>query len=162
MNYYFISKPEFERMADQGDFLEFATIFDNYYGTSKTWVEQTLVSGQDVILEIDWQGHQQIKQQFPHAISMFILPPSMTDLRDRLVKRNQDSAAIIKQRLSDAEAAVSHVHEFDYVVMNDEFDHAVHDLTIVIESARLLQRHQTVKFAKLLRISRTCGSSCCC
>src|SRR5262245_24777909 len=89
-NYYFVNNAEFQRMIDHNDFLEYATIFDNLYGTSKSSVEQTLKKGIDVILEIDWQGHQQIKRLFPHAISIFILPPSLKDLQSRLIKRNQD------------------------------------------------------------------------
>lgn len=150
INYHFIDKAEFQRMTDHGDFLEHATIFDNFYGTSKSWVEQILAKGIDVILEIDWQGHQQIKQLFPHSIGIFILPPSLNDLRDRLVKRNQDHPEIIEKRLADARETVSHVGEFAYVVINDEFAHALHDLQTIIETGRLLARRQAIKHAKLI------------
>lgn len=150
INYHFVDKTEFQRMIDHHDFLEYATIFDNLYGTSKSWVEQTLAKGIDVILEIDWQGHQQIKRLFPQAISIFILPPSLKDLQSRLVTRNQDHPDIIKKRLADAQETVSHVHEFDYVVINDDFAAAQHDLSTLIEASRLLCRRQTAKQARLI------------
>src|SRR5579862_3264140 len=139
VNYYFISKAEFENMIAHHDFLEHATIFDHLYGTSKSWVEKTLAEGMDVILEIDWQGHQQIKKLFPHSISIFILPPSLEDLRNRLCNRNQDTPGVIKNRLADAKITVSHLQEFDYVVINDEFSHAVHDLGSIVIASRLLR-----------------------
>jgi guanylate kinase len=150
VNYYFISKDVFERMVSNQDFLEYATVFDNFYGTSKQWVKETLNKGIDVILEIDWQGHQQIKQLFPSSISIFILPPSLDDLKTRLMNRNQDNADIIKKRLADAKATVSHLHEFDYIVINDDFIQAVHDLKLIIEAGRLRQKRQTAKFSHLL------------
>lgn len=151
VNYYFIDRAEFTHMIDHHDFLEHATIFDNFYGTSKSWVERTLAQGLDVILEIDWQGHQQIKKQFPNSISIFILPPSIDALRARLVTRNQDSPHIIERRLADTKTTVSHLHEFDYIIINDDFSHAIRDLTCVIESGRLLEKHQTAAHAELLR-----------
>jgi guanylate kinase len=150
INYYFLDKAEFERMIAHGDFLEYATIFDHLYGTSKTWVEQTLQKGTDVILEIDWQGYEQIKALFPDSIGIFILPPSLKDLQGRLYKRNQDHPDIIKKRLNDAKETMSHLHEFDYVVMNDDFVNALHDLKIIIEAGRLTQKRQTAKYAKLI------------
>jgi guanylate kinase len=150
VNYYFIDNAEFERMIAKQDFLEHATIFDHHYGTSKSWVEQTLAQGLDVILEIDWQGHQQIKHLFPHSISIFILPPSLNDLQNRLIKRNQDHPDIIKKRLTDVKATLSHIKEFDYVVMNDDFVSALHDLTIIVEAERLRKERQTNKYAKLI------------
>ncbi len=151
VNYYFIDKPEFDRMIEHHDFLEHATIFDHFYGTSKSWVEKTLAHGMDVILEIDWQGHQQIKKLFPQSISIFILPPSLEDLHNRLSTRNQDHPDIIKKRLADARKTVSHLAEFDYLVINDEFSHAVHDLTCIVVANRLERQRQVVKFAELIR-----------
>lgn len=150
INYYFIDKPEFERMIAHGDFLEHAVIFDHLYGTSKTWVEKTLQKGRDVILEIDWQGYEQIKQLFPNVNGIFILPPSIKDLQDRLYKRDQDHPEVIAKRLADAKLTISHVHAFDYVVINDDFSRALHDLKTIIESGRLLCRRQLAKHAKLL------------
>jgi guanylate kinase len=151
INYYFISKIEFERMVTHQDFLEHATIFDHFYGTSKSWVEYTLNQGLDVILEIDWQGHQQIKRLFPHTVSIFILPPSMEDLRERLIKRNQDHPDIIKKRLADTQETVSHLHEFDYLIINDDVDQALADLMLIIESGRLRQQRQAAKHAALIQ-----------
>lgn len=151
VNYYFTDKAEFERMIQEDAFLEYATIFDHYYGTSKQWVQETLASGVDVVLEIDWQGHQQIKRLFPDAIGIFILPPSLEDLKDRLIKRNQDHPDIIKKRLADAKETVSHLQEFEYIVVNDDFVSALHDLKTIIEAGRLLQKRQQAKFAKLIK-----------
>jgi guanylate kinase len=149
-NYYFIDKPEFKSMIDNHDFLEHATIFENWYGTSKSWVKQTLEKGMDVILEIDWQGHQQIKQLFPGSIGIFILPPSLETLKHRLVNRKQDNEEVIEKRLADARDTISHANEFDYLVINDEFEHALHSLRIIVEAGRLLQKRQSAKYAKLL------------
>ena len=150
VNYYFVDNDEFKRRVAHGDFLEYAAIFDNFYGTSKTWVKETLWSGIDVILEIDWQGHQQIKHLFPHAIGIFILPPSLADLSDRLTKRNQDHPDIIKKRLADVKETVSHAQEFEYIVINDDFTAALYDLKIIIETGRLLQKRQLARHARLL------------
>lgn len=156
INYYFIDQSEFQRMIDHHDFLEHAAIFDNSYGTSKSWVEQTLAQGMDVILEIDWQGHQQIKRLFPNAISIFILPPSFKDLEKRLVKRNQDHPDIIQKRLADVRETVSHITEFDYVIINDDFTVAQHDLKVIIEASRFLQSRQSSKFDELINNLSTC------
>lgn len=150
INYYFIDRPEFERLIDHQDFLEHAVIFENYYGTSKSWVENTLAKGIDVILEIDWQGHQQIKRLFPNAIGIFILPPSLHDLQNRLINRKQDHADIIQKRLADAHETVSHLHEFNYVVVNDEFDKALHDLQIIVKASRLSEQRQAAKLVQLI------------
>ncbi len=150
VNYYFIDKAEFERMIAHGEFLEHAVIFDHYYGTSREWVQETLAKGLDVILEIDWQGHQQIRRLFPDVVSIFILPPSIEGLKERLIKRNQDRPDIIQRRLADAKETLSHISEFDYVVINDDFMKALHDLKIIIEAGRLLCARQMAKFAKIL------------
>ncbi|HLB41567.1 MAG TPA: guanylate kinase [Gammaproteobacteria bacterium] len=151
INYYFIDTNEFEKMIGEHQFLEHAVIFDHYYGTSKLMVEETLAQGIDVILEIDWQGHQQIKQLFPHAIGIFILPPSMTDLRERLTKRNQDNPDIIQKRLTDVKEAISHINEFEYVVINDDFAIALQDLNTVIKAEHLRLSRQSQKFADLIK-----------
>jgi guanylate kinase len=150
VNYYFISDAEFHSMVDKNEFLEHATIFKNSYGTSRAWVEETLARGLDVILEIDWQGCQQIQEIFPGCICIFILPPSFKALSNRLTSRNQDKPEVIKQRLADARAATSHIHEYDYVVLNDDFDTAVTDLTTIIQAGRLSQSRQTAKYADLI------------
>ena len=149
-NYYFIDRNEFEHMIVQNDFLEYATIFDNFYGTSKHWVKETLAKGVDVILEIDWQGYQQIKQLFPHTHSIFILPPSLDDLKNRLIKRNQDHPEIIEKRLADVQETIQHLSEFDYVIVNDNFEHALTDLKAIIHAGRLSQKCQSVKYHALI------------
>lgn len=150
INYYFVDKSEFQRMVDHDDFLEHATIFDHCYGTSKSWVEQTLADGMDVVLEIDWQGHQQIKSLFPESIGIFILPPSLTALSERLVKRNQDHPEVIKKRLADVKETVSHMQEFEYLVINDEFSQALLSLVTIVSAGRLLQKRQAGKFKGLI------------
>jgi guanylate kinase len=150
LNYYFITQDEFQDMIDQNDFLEHATVFGHFYGTSRRWVADTLARGQDVILEIDWQGGLQIQSLFPQCTSIFILPPSVTDLYQRLIKRNQDKHDIIKQRISDVRESTRHVRDYDYVVINDEFDAALTDLKTIVLAGRLLQNRQTIKYAQLL------------
>lgn len=150
INYYFIDKTNFEQRIAEGDFLEHAIIFNHYYGTSKKWVIETLASGIDVILEIDWQGHQQIKKVLPSTIGIFILPPSLADLRKRLVTRNQDRADVIQTRLKDAKETVSHIHEFDYVVINDDFERALADLKTIVKSGRLKIDQQCQRYEKLI------------
>lgn len=150
VNYYFIAETQFQQMIDHHDFLEYATVFNHHYGTSRSWVEKTLAQGIDVILEIDWQGCDQIQRLFPECISIFILPPSLSDLAKRLRDRAQDSAEVIQQRLADARETVSRIHHFNYVVMNADFDTAVHDLTAIVQSNRLLQKKQPINLDKLL------------
>lgn len=149
-DYYFISPDEFKHLIKQGDFLEYATVFNQLYGTSKSMVEQTLAKGIDVILEIDWQGHQQIKHLMSECIGIFILPPSLEVLRERLIKRDQDHSDVIEQRLSDVRETVSHLPEFDYVVINDDFTRALHDLKMIIESGRLGKQRQIAKYRQLI------------
>ncbi|SRR5579883_44838 len=151
INYHFVTEKEFHQMIEHGDFLEHATIFKNLYGTSRKWVAEKLEQGIDVILEIDWQGSQQIKKLFPDSISIFILPPSMEALSERLHKRNQDKPEIITQRLADVRIAIQHVPEFDYVVMNEDFDHALVDLKTIVAASRLRQKRQCQKFAGQLK-----------
>lgn len=150
VNYYFINEAKFQGMIKNGEFLEYATIFKHLYGTSKRWVETTLARGLDMILEIDWQGCQQIQRLFPDCISIFILPPSLPDLIKRLRTRNQDKPEIIQERLADIEETISHIKEFQYVVINDNFNKAVEDLKTIVHAGRLLQKRQTLRCSKLL------------
>ncbi len=154
LNYFFIQENEFHRMIEKGDFLEYATVFGNYYGTSHTWVEETLRKGVDVILEIDWQGMQQIKALAPDSISIFILPPSLDNLRARLVNRNQDKPQVIQERMVDVKETITHIPEFDFVVVNDDFTHALDDLKHIVQANRLLQRRQCEKYSKLISLLR--------
>jgi guanylate kinase len=150
LNYYFTDQAEFDRMTKHNEFLEHATVFGNSYGTSRRWVEDTLARGQDVILEIDWQGGQQIHTLSPNSISVFILPPSVGDLYERLIKRNQDNREIIKQRIADVRESTRHIGEYNYIVVNDDFSAALNDLKTIVYAARLAQRRQIVKFSNIL------------
>lgn len=150
VNYYFIDHAAFNERIKQDDFLEYATIFDHLYGTSRRWVEETLQSGSDVILEIDWQGHQQVKRLFNEVVSIFVLPPSLDDLKQRLTGRNQDHPDVIAKRFADAKETLSHVAEFDYIVLNDQFEQALHDLIIIVKGNRLKKDKQLARYATLL------------
>lgn len=144
VHYHFVDVATFQQMIGQGDFLEHAQVFDNFYGTSQAAVTAQLASGQDVILEIDWQGARQVRERFTDAVGIFILPPSKAALRERLTDRGQDDQAIIDRRMRDAEAEMSHYAEFDYLVVNDDFDTAVADLQAVISSQRLGMSRQRI------------------
>jgi guanylate kinase len=131
--YYFISVPEFQELARQGQFLEHAQVFDNFYGTGRQPVEAQLIQGRDVILEIDWQGARQVRTALPECSSIFILPPSREALEERLRNRRTDSHEVIARRLRDAVDDMSHWNEFDYVVVNDRFDEALADLGRIVD-----------------------------
>jgi len=150
VNYHFITESMFNEMIAHQDFLEYATVFEHLYGTSRSWVEKTLNQGIDVILEIDWQGCRQILSLLPETISIFILPPSLVDLATRLKNRNQDHPDIIAKRLLDVRETISHLHEFKYLVINADFDHALQDLITIIKANRLERKNQALRFAKLL------------
>ena len=149
-SYFYISEQEFQKMIAQNEFLEYAKVFDHYYGTSKQWVEQQIKKGNDVILEIDWQGALQVKKYFPQSVSIFILPPSKEELRCRLEKRNQDDKAIIAKRLAAAHEEIARCADFDYIVINDQFDVALVDLRSIIRSQRLQKKVQMIKYQDLL------------
>ena len=151
VDYHFVDIPQFEKQRDAGDFLEWAQVFDNFYGTSKTVVEKTLQQGQDVILEIDWQGAQQVAKIFPDCTRIFILPPSKAALLQRLSDRGQDDAGIIARRMRDAVNEMSHYSEFDYLVINDDFDQALQELRSIIIAQRLKQDLQSRKNTALLK-----------
>jgi len=150
VNYHFVSRSEFESMVARGDFLEHADVFGNYYGTSQVWVRETLGKGQDVILEIDWQGAEQVRRLIPECVGIFIVPPSAEILRERLVGRGTDAPEVIERRLREAEEECSHAVEFDYLVVNDEFDQALTELLCIVRSQRLSMRNQQVRHARLL------------
>lgn len=149
-NYHFASESEFSEMLDQGAFLEHATVFGNCYGTSRQWVEQQLATGIDVILEIDWQGAQQIKRQAPNSQAIFILPPSLEALQQRLTSRGQDDEDIIARRMAAALQEMSHYHESDYLVINDVFDTALTQLQTIIAGQHLRTEKQRAAQAELL------------
>ena len=149
-DYHFVDAERFLAMVVDGDFLEHAQVFDNYYGTSRQAVQEPLQRGRDVILEIDWQGAQQVRKLFPDCRSIFILPPSKAALRERLTGRGQDSEAIIERRLRDAEADMSHYREFDFVVVNDDFEQALSELRAIVIAQRLTLERQTERLRKLI------------
>lgn len=151
VHYHYVDIPAFERMVAEQAFLEHAKVFDNYYGTSRQAVLDKLALGQDVILEIDWQGARQVRTLFPECVGIFVLPPSKAALRERLTGRGQDDATIIDRRMRDAEAEMSHYAEFDYVVVNDVFDHALAELRAIITAQRLRTTRAVARLEPLIR-----------
>lgn len=137
VHYNFVSAREFEEMLERNDFLEHATVFGNRYGTSQSWVEERLKQGKNVILEIDWQGGAQVRRLLPESVSVFILPPSRETLRARLESRGQDDSSTIERRMAQAVDEMSHYAEYDYLIVNDQFDQALYELSAVIDSQRL-------------------------
>lgn len=149
-DYFFVSKAEFEQIKRTNGFIESAQIFDNYYGSAKQTVKDLLTQAQDVILEIDWQGARQVKKTFPDIISIFIIPPSVSVLRQRLTTRGQDDISIIERRMQDAVSEIQHYDEFDYLLVNDNFEVALSDLSNIIHSQRLSTGQQFSKHQALL------------
>jgi len=149
-DYYFTSVESFQKMIADEDFLEYAQVFDNFYGTSQQSVSNNLQQGIDVILEIDWQGAQQIRKMLPQTQSIFILPPSIEVLQQRLQGRGQDSKETIQRRMDEAVTEMSHYDEFDYLVVNDDFETALGDLKTILFANRLRKARQGQKFAHLL------------
>ena len=150
VNYHFVSREEFLARLERNEFLEHAEVFGNLYGTSQRWLEQTLAEGYDLILEIDWQGAQQVRRLMPQAKSIFILPPTQEALRQRLNNRGQDSDEIIEKRMREAVSEMSHYVEYDYLVINDDFNHALSDLKAIFRSNQLAQAQQQQRHAGLL------------
>lgn len=149
-HYHFVDVARFKQEIADGTLFEWAEVFGNYYGTSRTVIEQTLQQGIDVFLDIDWQGARQVKQQIPDASAIFILPPSEDELRKRLTGRGQDSQEVIEQRMAEARAEISHYAEFDYLVVNDDFDHALADLERIVLTQRLRLGPQRARHHELL------------
>lgn len=152
VNYHFVSRETFEAMIERNEFLEHADVFGNYYGTSQVWVEETLASGQDVILEIDWQGAAQVRRLMPDCVGIFIVPPSPEVLRARLTGRGTDAPEVVERRLREAGEECSHAQEFDYLVVNDEFPAALADLQAIVRAQRLRMQVQSVRHGE--RLSR--------
>jgi len=136
VNYFFTEENKFKQMIDNNEFLEYARVYDNYYGTNITTIKNFLANGKDIILEIDWQGARQIRQMFHDAVLIFVLPPSLEILSQRLHNRKTDSQEIIDKRLGLAREDISHAPEFDYIVINDDFDTALQDLCSIIRAGR--------------------------
>ena len=150
VNYHFVDVPAFEAMIEHGDFFEYARVFDNYYGTSRRSVEAMLAAGQDVILEIDWQGARQVRKQLPDAVSVFILPPSREELERRLASRGTDEHAVIARRMRDAVEEMTHHDEYDYLVINDDFTTALRELQSLVIARRLTREKVSEHHAPLL------------
>lgn len=147
--YFFISVEEFLAMRQAGDFLESAEVHGNYYGTSRKQIAEQIRMGTDILLEIDWQGAQQVKKQFPDGISIFILPPSIHALEDRLKKRGQDEASVISQRILAAGGEIAHAPESEYVIINQDFATALSELTAIVKAARCRFAQQAMRNAAL-------------
>ncbi len=157
ISYYFISLNKFNKMINNDAFVEYAKVFDNYYGTAIKSIKCQLKKGQSVILEIDWQGANQVKKKFPNAVSIFILPPSKEDLKKRLQQRAQDDQPTINKRMANAKNEMLHFKNYDYLVINEDFDIALSDLEIIIcrpdktfDRSRLSNSEQSIKYKKLL------------
>ncbi|MBM5571496.1 MULTISPECIES: guanylate kinase [Deefgea] len=149
-DYHFVDRVEFERMIAAGELLEFAEVYGNYYGTSQVWINQVMENGRDILLEIDWQGAQQVRRIFPNAIGIFILPPCIDTLENRLRGRGKDSEEVIARRMAVAKEEVNHVDEFDYVIVNEHIDDAVRDIVAVVRAQRLTLVRQSNRHTALI------------
>ncbi len=150
INYFFIDQNKFDAMITADEFLEYASVFGNSYGTTRAWIGQQLQQGKDIILEIDWQGAQQIQMLVPGSVSIFIIPPSLEALEKRLRSRAQDDDATITRRMQAARHEISHFDEFQYLIINDAFEKAVADIDAIILTQRLKRERQQAKYSKLL------------
>ena len=150
VNYNFVPVSEFQQMVTASDFLEHAEVFGNYYGTSESWVRNSLEQGNDVILEIDWQGAAQIRKQIPETCSIFILPPSRDVLKQRLQGRGQDSEEVIEQRMKQARDEISHYLEAEYLVVNDNFESALSELCGIVAATRTKISKRSQEYADLI------------
>lgn len=149
-HYHFVAIAEFQRLQAENVFLEHAEIFGNFYGTSRLWIEDMLATGTDIFLDIDWQGAQQIRRQLPMAKSIFILPPNREELERRLHTRAQDSKDVISKRMAEAYSEISHFNEYDYVIINDDFDVALNDIKAIVIAERMKQDKQASKYRDML------------
>lgn len=149
-DYHFVSREGFEQRLKQGEFLESAQVYGNFYGTSKKWINEALGAGRDILLEIDSQGARQVREVFPASVAIFVLPPSLEVLEARLRNRAQDSLEVISQRLASARDEISHVGEYDYVILNDRIDRALEDLKCIVQAERLRVEKQLVRHHSLL------------
>lgn len=149
-DYHFVSKDAFQQMLVNGEFLENAEVYGNFYGTSQKWINETVARGQDILLEIDCQGAKQVHQIFPQSVGIFILPPSADALATRLKTRAQDNSAVIQMRLAAAREEISHVGEFDYVIINNKLEDALSELICIIRAERLKKDRQLMRFQSLI------------
>jgi len=149
-HYHFVSREKFSEMAARGDFLESAEVYGNLYGTSQVWISEQIASGRDLLLEIDWQGAKQVRRRFPECVSIFILPPSMQILAERLRGRGKDSEEVVAKRLAAVREDVSHISEFDYVIINDNLDVALRELSALTIAANLRRDGQMSRYQNLI------------
>lgn len=146
-DYHFVDVPAFKSLRDRGEFLEWAEVHGNYYATSKVWIKEQMALDRDIVLEIDWQGAQQVRRAFPGAVGVFILPPSVEELEHRLRGRGADSDEVIARRLLGARGEMRHVGEFEYVILNNELREAIEDLAAVVRAVRLRHANQRSRHA---------------
>jgi len=151
VHYHFVDEPRFEALNAAGEFLEHARVHGNWYATSATWLKAQIKAGCDVLLEIDWQGAAQVRRLIPSAVHIFVLPPSLALLRERLERRGQDAPAVIARRLDAAKEEIRHLTDFDYVIINQDFDVAVNDLVAIVRASRLRTPQQRARHADLLK-----------
>ncbi|MBL8458614.1 MAG: guanylate kinase [Zoogloea sp.] len=144
-HYHFVDVPTFRSLRDKGEFLEWAEVHGNYYGTSRAWLETQIAAGNDILLEIDWQGAQQVRKVFPKAVGVFILPPSVEELERRLRGRGTDTEEVIARRVLGARGEMRHVAEFDYVIINEDLPTALEDLVAVVRASRLRYANQEAR-----------------
>lgn len=149
-DYHFVNEAAFLEKLQRGDFLEHAIVYGNRYGTSKSWIEQAMREGFDIVLEIDWQGARQVRKIFPEAVSIFILPPSIDALLARLTERKQDHENVIQQRIAAAKGDISHLEESEYAIINNDFNIALSDLNSVVRAQRLKMGVQLERYADLI------------
>jgi guanylate kinase len=150
-DYVFIDRSEFQCHVDRGEFLEWAEVHGNLYGTSRRWLEQRMADGMDVMLEIDWQGAAQVKAQFHNAVTIFILPPSFEELRQRLTRRAEDAPDVIEKRLREARVELAQAKRFDFIIVNQDFTRALHDLRQVVAAQRLRYAAQRLSHPEVFR-----------
>ena len=150
VDYHFVDEARFKELENTGEFLEHAFVHGNWYATSAIWLKQQVAEGHDVLLEIDWQGAAQVRKLIPAAVLIFILPPTLASLKERLERRGQDSKEVIGRRLEAAREEMRHCGEFDYVIMNQDFARAVDDLSVIVRAARLTASRQQVRHARLI------------
>jgi len=151
VHYHFVDEKTFLAQAEEGEFYEWAKVFDHYYGTSKSVIEKTLASGIDVFLDIDWQGTRQVKAAYPGVHTIFILPPSTAELESRLRSRGQDSEAVIAERMAKAQSELSHYAEFSYLIVNSDFDESVDNLEHIVLTQRLRRSKQQIRHKDILQ-----------
>ena len=147
VHYHFVARTSFDQLKARGDFLEWAEVYGNGYATSERWIREQLSTGRDILLEIDWQGAQQVRKVFPEAVGIFILPPSVETLEERLRRRGKDSEEVIQHRMAIVRSEIDHVAEFDYIIINEELDYAVHDLVSIVRAERVRTKKQLQKRA---------------